>query len=1627
MPSPLSFNSTENFRKKLLVRNLQPYNSDGFVPTSSPGEVEFNLNDQSVNDSVEVEVIGQEESKIAYTKNTYGPDGGFNEPISVDDVFNTSIVSSVGKGPYGDFIASSYNSFSILTSNNPQGDNGSLSQDSDLARIAAESLKAEFQYRVSQETYQQTLGRVNAFDALSDPFDLLGIVTGNQSIIERDWKISVPKSIIGKGLDFISRITGVYSPYSWIPGDYFSGEPRKLLLNQAANKVTGLFDKRGVLKLPTEKTGMQTFLDNTGGGQRSRLFKGLSLNRYVPDYNKNFLTDLFTKVPEQNYYVGSSQQELRDIISPAQSLPLDQDGNKSQTPVFGYDEVAKIYENKEKDNTFKFGLNQTSTYDSGGVQGGFTWVSPKRKDQAGQKVGRGGEFYGTIDTDWTEGGIQNTFEAGQSVEGAGNYEFTKGSILDNTQKLINSADEVTGVRRLQHVGNAINQVSKVFHDGTRELTKGSRVIAYVDENNEIVGKEYCRVFTKDTPYYSMGDLQKGDGITTANRKFTYSVLDNTYNLNIAPIRGDDSTNLTNNDFTSEGVKKYMFSLENLAWRTSRRKGLTYQDLPHCERGPNGGRIMWFPPYDIKVNETNSANWNTNQFIGRPEPIYTYGNTTRQGSLSWKIVVDHPSILNAIVDKELARESDNNKVNDIVDSFFAGCRKYDIYELAMRFPQFTYQDIYDIITTYPEVEVVKEEFDKVNPGIPGDEDPATDSYTEKVKDEDYQGFAYYFHNDIPDPNTRQTTTNSGYTETLELYNSLEGDYVNKANNKSAVTSFFSENISTSTTSNVLTKTEDLVKKIVEALDDGATVTVLLQGSASAPASKSYNVDLSKRRIDSVKNYFLKLKGGGQKTLQQWIDSGKLIIKEDPRGEEIEIEGVNCTDNLTGNDKIYSVNAMKCRRVRISDIIEEAPEEDTTPKDDEAETSPKTGDETKDENQPIPIALKPEKKDRRREEVAKIIVKKLLTECDYFDLVKEQSPMVYNGIKEKIKYFQPVFHSITPEGLNSRLTFLQQCIRPGDTIPVIGEDGRPKQMVANNTSFGAPPICVLRIGDFYHTKIAINQISITYEPLLFDMNPEGIGVQPMLADISMSFFFIGGQGLKEPVNRLQNALSFNYYANTEVYDDRAVVTEQRDELNAQIWEDIENNLAFDTDGRALVDNQPNVGTTIGQIISEKNIVFSGEVTNSGETSYKTIVDEMITQSKEYVDTVMNSFIEIVNQYSYDGLSYFTDDRNYTEGKMLGYYGSPTYYTATTLNLNLFGKPQEDKLQSKIDDLFNSVIDDIDNDLSPLTKNIENQDFKRRDKKKFKSNLKEKLNQIKGGYSANYFSLLNDLNEKQLSLISNIDKVNFVLTNTDGFQTDKGQNILLEITGSTDVDISSTPTPSNTYEEMVNDISVLGNDLQAFYIQTLLNGNGNIEKYNSNYDFSVLDLPYADDPTYVRFMNVFYKEIGDKALDFVNDILQGIPDERRLEWLKYVNKIVFGDTVGPIPIFGPTAGGPPERTLVVNINQEGLIKPVIDGVTVDGVITGIPEAEVKGLVDVYYNASVRSHKNLNRLSRRPSVRKYNDYVPFTEGKERIFKYIQTPIGQNNSDKEGFFINLYKGVNVGSDKTFNGKISFN
>ena len=53
--------------------------------------------------------------------------------------------------------------------------------------------------------------------------------------------------------------------------------------------------------------------------------------------------------------------------------------------------------------------------------------------------------------------------------------------------------------------------------------------------------------------------------------------------------------------------------------------------------------------------------------------------------------------------------------------------------------------------------------------------------------------------------------------------------------------------------------------------------------------------------------------------------------------------------------------------------------------------------------------------------------------------------------------------------------------------------------------------------------------------------------MIANVSMNFKYIGGQGLEKPVSDLQNALSNNFFANTEVYNENAVATEKTTDIS------------------------------------------------------------------------------------------------------------------------------------------------------------------------------------------------------------------------------------------------------------------------------------------------------------------------------------------------------------------------------------------------------------------------------------------------------------------------------------------------
>jgi len=110
----------------------------------------------------------------------------------------------------------------------------------------------------------------------------------------------------------------------------------------------------------------------------------------------------------------------------------------------------------------------------------------------------------------------------------------------------------------------------VFKEGNEMLSRGS-AIQYVDQyTNETTGVEYCRVWTKDRGYMNYSDTMKRTGNI---RKFDDSVMSTPWNLNIAPMSNGDrefegfSTNIFKK---GDGfyAKKYMFSIENLAWKTS---------------------------------------------------------------------------------------------------------------------------------------------------------------------------------------------------------------------------------------------------------------------------------------------------------------------------------------------------------------------------------------------------------------------------------------------------------------------------------------------------------------------------------------------------------------------------------------------------------------------------------------------------------------------------------------------------------------------------------------------------------------------------------------------------------------------------------------------------------------------------------------------------------------------------------------------------------------------------------------------------------------------------------------------------------------------------------------------------
>lgn len=757
------------------------------------------------------------------------------------------------------------------------------------------------------------------------------------------------------------------------------------------------------------------------------------------------------------------------------------------------------------------------------------------------------------------------------------------SLLSKTNKLFKEGIIKSSISKF-YINEANDRFDNAVRKGTR--SRGRSLLA----KNEKNGNPYARSWTALKQYEKIDDLIRLDSDyldwALDNRLKEKTVLDvETKLVNITPTRGNID------------IKKCMFSIENLAWKDVPKE---LSKISVEQRGPLGGRIMWFPPYDLNFQENVSVNWNQNQFIGRGENIYTYSNTERSGSLSFTMLIDHPNIINYLQESN----KDKKELEEDVLRYFAGAQRLEM-EKGLNDATITKIDLNDIKSYEPTPITNPEKNEKIifyiffPFGYSGNWNDM--EYTDKqgkVLDSDWidyllggrniiwdnfiryngyetfgddvQGISYEddeesYENEIIKIKGKGITEYKIYfrVDNDFLYQGEDG-YLLKNNKKIPIPqicfdkeSFGLNKISYLSNTSADTSVDTYCYSFLEtmlALDamknysfnegDVFTTTKIeyyLKNEINKDEIINNIKELYKKFKNATKDININVSGFGGEIENTLLSEGERwpinmrrmshvawALKDYFPDAKYEYSHKLVKEIFTENDYLINnqfVKEGRCVKVEISLNIPQI-------------ESNVTSDNIDDVN----IELEPLILEEYDMPIEKPINGRYEDEFTYFSKLEKEDPIIFKNVVDKYKYFNPAFHSITPEGFNARLTFLHQCTRQGGTISPTSTTalGRTMENTAGNLSFGRMPVCVLRIGDFFKSKIIIDSMSIDYQNnggIQWDLNADGAGVQPMMAKINLGIKILGGQTLDGPIDKLQNAVSFNYYANAETYDDRA----------------------------------------------------------------------------------------------------------------------------------------------------------------------------------------------------------------------------------------------------------------------------------------------------------------------------------------------------------------------------------------------------------------------------------------------------------------------------------------------------------
>lgn len=194
------------------------------------------------------------------------------------------------------------------------------------------------------------------------------------------------------------------------------------------------------------------------------------------------------------------------------------------------------------------------------------------------------------------------------------------------------------------------------------------------------------------------------------------------------------------------------------------------------------------------------------------------------------------------------------------------------------------------------------------------------YLKRGNLESYLVLPLYFDNDFPDPKTWNVTSTQPYMETFPPYFSKKNEFrelysepligENKEEAETDIENFFNNE--------VLAGKQDLerfLEQLEKEIDKGEKITLVVSGYASPKYLKNYNINLSKRRINSLKKQLSEYENG---VFAQYLRNGSLDIEGRAYGSETASETVSDSQEDVRRS-VYSPEASRERRVEIVDII------------------------------------------------------------------------------------------------------------------------------------------------------------------------------------------------------------------------------------------------------------------------------------------------------------------------------------------------------------------------------------------------------------------------------------------------------------------------------------------------------------------------------------------------------------------------------------------------------------------------------------------------------------------------------------------------------------------------------------